>query len=50
MLKYTFVSQAPEHRRHFDVHHFMKAHAPVGAAHGIMPIAAAGLWLGMYKH
>lgn len=47
---YTSASQAPEHRRHFDVHHFMKAHTFEGAAHGMVPIAAAGLWLGTYKH
>jgi hypothetical protein len=42
--------KAPEHRRHFDVHAFMKQHAGEGAPHGMMPIAAATLWLGMYKH
>ncbi len=43
------TKQAPEHRRHFDVHAFMKAHAPEGAEHNMMPIAAATLWLATYK-
>lgn len=45
----SLPTQAPEERRRFDVLSFMKHNAPEGAAHGVMPIAAANLWLGTYK-